>query len=380
MLSSILTPTRPINIDQELLNSIRLIRTENVGVKTFHSLTKLYGTATNALDHVKELSLRGGKKTPIHIYPKENAEKEIDQHVKMGAEIISYLDSNYPLILKETSDFPPVISVLGQKSLLNRPTIAIVGARNASQNGRIFAAKLAEALGKEKINIASGLARGIDTAAHHASLPYGTIAVIAGGLGHIYPAENEKLYHMISEKGAIIAELPIMTAPKSQHFPQRNRIISGISYGVVVVEAAMESGSLITAKMAIDQNREVFAVPGFPLDPRAKGCNYLIKQGAFLIDSIENFLDNLPNFNINERYSDNQSHIYTPVSIAIDENELVNAREEIYMLLSSTPISMEEIAKETKISLPVIYTILLELELAGKIIRGIGNKFSAIYF
>ena len=361
----------------QLIDILRLIRSENVGIKTFQSLIKIYGTATKALEVLPELSLKGGKKIPIKPFSKSKAEDEIAATEKIGGKMLCYLDDNYPKLLKQIYDYPPIISVQGNIDMLNKFSMGIVGARNSSLNGRNFAGKIAEHLGENNIIVTSGLARGIDTASHSASIETGTIAVIAGGLGHIYPPENKKLYHEIAEKGAIIAELATSSIPRSQHFPQRNRIISGISAGVIVVEAGLQSGSLITARMALEQNREVFAVPGFPLDPRCQGSNKLIKQGAIVVDSIDSIIYNLPNFEkIISNLHDNDNKNYQNISINIDENELNKSRLRVIELLSSTPISLEELSNNIDTPIKVIMIILLELEIAGKITRYPGARFA----
>ena len=342
---------------------------------------KIYGTASKALEMLPELSKKGGRSTPVRLYSKSQAEDEISATHKLGGKVLSYMDEEYPNLLKQIDDYPPIISVQGDVSLLNKPTIGVVGARNSSLNGKIFAGKIAEILGSNSIILASGLARGIDTAAHKASINSGTIAVIAGGLGHIYPPENEQLYREIGEKGAIIAELATGSVPRSQHFPQRNRIISGISLGVVVIEAGLQSGSLITARLALEQNREVFAVPGFPLDPRCQGTNKLIKEGAILVDSPEAVIDNLPNIEriLSIKIKDNDNSNYSNFSINLDHANLDEAREKVIGLLSATPISMDQLCFE--IDLPVQYILmsLLELELAGKVMRSAGSNFVLVF-
>ena len=366
-----------ISVNSQLIDILRLIRSQNVGIKTFQSLIKVYGTATKALEALPELSRKGGRQSPIIPFSKSQAEDEITATEKIGGKMLCYLDKDYPKLLKQIDDYPPIISVQGDINLLNKFSIGIVGARNASLNGCKLAAKIAKHLGKNKIIIVSGLARGIDTASHLESIETGTIAVIAGGLGHIYPPENKKLYDQISEKGAVIAELATSAIPRSQHFPQRNRIISGISAGIIVVEAGLQSGSLITARMALEQNREVFAVPGFPLDPRCQGSNKLIKQGAVIIDSIESIIDNLPNFEqIMLNLHDNSDKNYQNIFVNIDEAELNIARTTIVELLSSTPISLEELSDNIDIPIRIITIILLELEIAGKITRYPGSRFA----
>jgi DNA processing protein len=381
MLATILSTVKHSpTYNAETIEILRLIRSENVGTRTFYSLLQLYGDAKTALENIVELSLKGGRQKPISIFSKTAAEKEIEQLAKIGARLITYKDNDYPYLLKHIPDAPPVITVLGNPKLLSRKSVAVVGARNSSGNGILFAERIAKALGEQGYNVVSGLARGIDTAAHKAALATGTIAVIAGGIEHIYPPENEDLYRKIAEEGAIIAELPIGSVPRAQHFPQRNRIISGISLATIVVEANLKSGSLITARLANEQNREVFAVPGFPLDPRAQGTNRLIKQGAQLIESIDDLLESLPKENVQLRFEDISNNNFTPIrSLIIDEKTLSVARMKVSQLLSSCPIEIDMLLNQSKLELPVLYTILLELELAGKLERHSGNKVSLKY-
>lgn len=339
------------------------------------------GNAENALDMAVELSLRGGRLKPIKLCTQAEAEQEIEACSKLGARIISYEDEEYPELLLNIDDFPPIISVLGNINYLHQKTVAIVGSRIASINGSNFAHKLASDLGSHGFVIASGLARGIDTAAHKGALATGTVAVIAGGIDTIYPLENKDLYHNIAERGAIIAELPFGTVPRGQNFPQRNRIISGISYGVVIVEASFGSGSLITARMAIEQNKEIFAVPGFPLDPRSRGTNSLIKQGAKLTESAEDIIEELNILKNRENIVHEINHKFINCRLPlVPEQDLIKARKTITNLLNATPVAIEEVIKASGIELPVVLTVILELELAGKVKREMGNKISLVEF
>jgi DNA processing protein len=350
-------------------------------VKTFWHLITLYKNASNALNYVGDLSLRGGKEKSIKIYPKTQAEEEIAACEKKGVKILSYLDYDFPSLLKTTDDCPPLLFCLGNTSLLNGKTIAIVGSRNASANGLRFAYKTSKTLAMSKQVIVSGFARGIDNAAHKASVEHATIAVLAGGVDHIYPPEHEELYKEISERGLIVAELPLGSIPKPQNFPQRNRIISGISNAVAVIEASLKSGSLITAKFAIQQNREVFAVPGFPLDPRYQGNNYLLKQGAHLLETAEDILDLTENSLIKVTTLLEQKKQFlttpkTPLKINFTEKELTQARIELINLVGISPTSIDEIVSITQLPVGLVLTAVVELELAGKIIRHFGNKIS----
>ncbi|BBJ31717.1 hypothetical protein RAS_08260 [Rickettsia asiatica] len=280
----------------ETINILRLIRSENIGPKTFFSLIKLFGDAATAIDNAPDFSLRGGKSKPIKIFSKSDAEKELELLEKDNAKIITYKSPEYSKLLLEIYDPPPILSYKGNIELLNHnKCVAIVGARNASANGRSFAHKITNDLVKEGYITVSGLARGIDSSVHQAAISQ-TIGVIAGGIDHVYPLENKKLFENLAEEGLILAELPIGSTPLEKHFPQRNRIISGLALGVVVVEASLKSGSLITAKFALEQNREIFAVPGFPLDPRCQGTNKLIREGSYLVESVDDIVANLPQY------------------------------------------------------------------------------------
>lgn len=367
--------------DEERINWLRLIRSENIGIKTFNSLLKMYGSAEKAIEKAGEMSLRGGREKPITIFSYDRAEQEIANCRKIGARIIALPEPEYPALLRQISDAPPIITVLGNTDILNHQTIAVVGARNASANGCRFAYKIAEKLGEHNYVVVSGLARGIDAAAHKGSLQSGTIAVIAGGIDHIYPRENEALYNNIKENGAIIAELPIGTAPKAQHFPQRNRIISGISLGTIVVEASTKSGSLITARCALEQNREVFAVPGSPLDPRCEGPNKLIKQGAVLTESIEDIIDNINHPPANKNYgafAELDVDAGNDFLVEPDEQNISNARNTIKSLLSSTAVEVDELIGQSGLPTQIVQVVLLELELAESLIRHPGNKVSLL--
>src|SRR3954469_7843549 len=275
--------------DSERRAWLRLARTENVGPVTFRNLIARFGTASAALEELPRLAARGGKGNFV-LADESEAERELEALAKLGGRLIAACEAEYPPGLKALEAPPPVISVLGHPHLLQKEMIAIVGARNASALARKFADTLSRELGFAGLVVVSGLARGIDTSAHEAALAVGTVAVVAGGVDIIYPPENEKLYGEIKNRGVIVSEMRLGEAPQARHFPRRNRIISGLSRGVVVVEAAEKSGSLITAQYALEQGREIFAVPGSPLDPRAKGANRLIKDGATLTESAEDIL------------------------------------------------------------------------------------------
>ena len=379
MLSSIFS--KKTSYTSETLDIIRLIRSENVGPRTFYSLIKIYGSSTKALEKIQEMSLNGGRAKPIKLSSKSDVEKELEKLSSIGANILTYADDHYPKLLKHISDAPPVISYLGNKEIFNKKFCAIVGARNSSLNGQNFASNIAKNLSEHSINVVSGLARGIDTAAHKASLP-NTVGVIAGGIDHIYPPENAKLYREITETGgAIIAELPVGSVPLGQHFPQRNRIISGISMVTLVVEASLKSGSLITARMALEQGREVCAVPGFPLDPRCQGTNKLIKEGANLIESFEDVMELLNQSDIRENSGFGEAAGNCNfTTMQLDESAINKAsRSMVIDVLSSTATNINDIQKSTNLPLPAIYIILLELELAGKISRSPGGGIVRVF-
>lgn len=362
---------------EDLISTLRLIRSENVGPRTFFALIKMFKNSTTALNNIQTFAKRGGRAKPITVYSKEEALSEIDNLNSIGARLIVYNDPHYSALLRRIDDCPPIISYFGNIELLQANSVAIVGARNASVNGRVFASKLAEQLVKSGLVVVSGLARGIDTAAHSAALPQ-TIAVIAGGIDHIYPPENKELFKKIAEQGLVIAELPVGEQPLGRHFPQRNRIISGLSLGTIVVEASMKSGSLITARFAAEHNREVFAVPGFPLDPRAQGTNHLIKEGAHLLESIEDVFENLQ---IDYTHLSEDSDLENLDRDDGNNNHMLNDefRTQILQCLSSSPISINQIIQFTSLPLPIVYTIILEFELAGKVTRSSGNKISINY-
>src|SRR5215210_5001596 len=269
--------------DEQKLDWLRLIRSENVGPRTFRTLVNHYGGAAAALRALPDLARRGGAARATKIFSREEAERELLDARALGVEFVALGEPDYPPRLKAIDDAPPLIAVRGKSDVLQQPMIAMVGSRNASAAGAKFAERLAHDLGAAGFVIVSGLARGIDAAAHRASLASGTIAVLAGGHERVYPPEHADLLQAILAAGAVLTEMPLTWEPRARDFPRRNRLISGLSVGVVIIEAARRSGSLITARMAAEQGREVFAVPGSPLDPRAEGTNGLLKQGATLV-------------------------------------------------------------------------------------------------
>lgn len=359
---------------QEQVNWLRLSRSQNVGAKTFISIIKIYGTATNALEMIAELAIRGGAKKEIMVPSLTDIELEFEKVANYGASLILACDPDFPKLLLKTDDYPAAITVKGNPKLLNSESIGIVGARNASTNGCSFAKKIAADFSAKGITVVSGLARGIDTYAHKGSDVDKTVAVIAGGIDHIYPKENQALYEEISAGGLVVAELPIGSAPIAKHFPQRNRIISGLSKAVVVVEAAESSGSLITANYAKLQNRKVFAVPGSPFDERCKGTNNLIKNGAGLLQSAQDVIDYLNGIPKEQSLFDVASNYNSPLSQIPDEDDLKEYRKDLLETLGFSPTSIDEIFSTLGIPIPILTLLIVELELAGKVERLYGNK------
>ena len=358
---------------------LRLIRTDNVGPITFRQLLARFGDATNALAALPDLSRRGGRSRPLKPYAKSAAEHEIEELAALDGRIFCWGEPDYPSPLAAVEDAPPVIMVRGFSHVFEKRCLAIVGARNASLNGRKMAQTLAHELGEAGFVIASGMARGIDASAHAGSLASGTIAVLAGGVDVIYPQENEQLYADICGQGAVISERPVGVVAQARDFPRRNRIIAGLALGVVVVEAAHRSGSLITARLALEQGREVFAVPGSPLDPRCRGTNHLLRQGAVLTESARDVVDAVtPMLRQPLAQQADEREYEPPRAEPVDENQLADARETVLRALSPTPVDVDEIVRTYQLSPAVVWMVLLELELAWRIERQPGNRVAAI--
>lgn len=364
--------------ETEKLDWLRLFRSENVGPITFYRLLERYGSAGKALEALPDLAKRGGRQAPLRLAPLQMIEREYQHLQKMGGGLLTAACPDYPLGLSACDDAPPVLSYFGNPQLAQQNCIAMVGARNASLNGRKFAEKLSKDLGAREQIIVSGLARGIDTSAHQGALATGTIAVIAGGLDVIYPEENVEIYHQIREQGLILAESPLGQKPFAQSFPKRNRIVSGLSKAVIVVEATMRSGSLITARLAGEQGRDVMAMPGHPMDPRAAGPNHLIREGATLVRNAEDVMETLLDYSGRAmREPFHEPADFTPPSIREELKEPPeNAQENVLNQLSLTPIAVDELLRACEVSIPVMQTILLELELAGRIKRLPGGRVS----
>jgi len=361
--------------DAERRDWLRLARTQNVGPVTFAQLVARFGSAKAALEELPRLSRRGGGEA-IAPVPIAAAEEELQRVAGFGGRMVASIEPDFPRALAALDPPPPIVAMAGHVTLFARETVAIVGARNASALGRRFAAQLARDLGSAGFVVVSGLARGIDAAAHEAALASGTCAVIAGGIDVIYPPENADLYERIRSEGALVSEMPFGERPQARHFPRRNRLISGLSRGVVVVEAAEGSGSLITARFALEQNREVFAVPGSPLDPRAKGTNRLIREGATLVDSAEDVVAILKpmlggDFDEPERGVDR-----APPEGQMLEAEADRIRGLIEEALGPAPLEVDELIRLCRAPAAVVLTVLLEMELAGRAARHSGNRVS----
>ena len=368
---------RPGLTERQKLDWLRLLRSENVGPATFRLLVNRFGGAAEALEALPELSARGGLKRPIRICPLDEAERELEAAARLGAQPVTWGEAGYPARLADVEGGPPLLYCSGDLSVANRPMVAIVGSRNCSALGRKLVTVLASELGSEGLVIASGLARGIDAAAHSAALANGTVAVLAGGHGHLYPAENVDLAGRIEETGALITEMPPDWVARAKDFPRRNRIISGISYGVVVVEAAARSGSLITARFALEQGREVFAVPGSPLDPRAEGTNRLIRQGATLTRTAEDVLEVLrPMLGLAPPpiapLAEPDDYVSGPGDI--DDSD----RRKVYDALGPSPVAIDDVLRSTGLAPSQVMLALIELELAGRIERHPGQRVSLI--
>jgi DNA processing protein len=337
-----------------------------------------------------ELAKRGGRRAPIRIATQREAERELSRLEDLGGRALAIGTHAYPPLLSALEDAPPLLFARGHLELFEKPAIALVGARNASANGRRMARDLAAALAAEGLLVTSGLARGVDGAAHAGALDGGTCAVLAGGVDVVYPPEHAELYGEICARGIVVSEMPVGTEPQARHFPRRNRLISGISMAVVVVEAALKSGSLITARLAGEQGREVLAVPGSPLDPRAKGCNRLLRDGAALVESARDVLDALSGqLRRDPREAaafDFASAGAVPAGLSgdpamaeePDEATLSEARAEVLELLGFAPVAVDEVIRQCHFSPAIVTLVLLELELAGRCERHPGNRVARL--
>lgn len=363
--------------DGQRLAWLRLIRTENVGPATFVELVNRYGSASAALAALPDLARRGGR-AAIAIPAEAEIEREFERALRAGARFVALGEAGYPAWLRAVEAPPPVIAVIGAQAALDRPAVAVVGSRNASLAGRKMAARMARDLGEEGFTIVSGLARGIDAAAHEASLATGTVAVVAGGLDRIYPPEHEGLFARIaSEGGAVVSEMPFGWEPRARDFPRRNRIVSGIAMGVVVVEAASRSGSLHTARFAAEQGREVFAVPGSPLDPRAEGCNDLIRGGATLVASAAHVLEALAP-QLGREPPEPSAWEPDGEDFETGDDASADLRSRIIEALGPTPVAVDELVRDLGARPAAVQLVLLELSLAGRLERHRQGKVSLV--
>lgn len=362
--------------DEQRLSWVRLIRSENVGPATFRELIAHCGSASNAIEMLPDLVRRGGRGKPIRVTSKDDAEREIHAAAKMGAFFIGIGEPDYPRYLKQCDNPPPLVAIKGNPDVFRLPPVAIVGARNASLVGIKFARTIARELGEVGFATISGLARGIDTAAHEASLHHGTVAAMAGGLDHPYPPENLGLYKAIPEHGgAVISEMPLGWEPRARDFPRRNRIIAALSLGLVVVEAAERSGSLISARLAGELGRLVFAVPGSPLDPRAKGTNALLKNGAIVTTGAEDIISAI--VPLIDRPTLDETGFPAPSEdwispVPPDQTE----RDRLFNLLGPVPVDIDDLIRTSQLHPSVVMLILLELDLAGRLQRHSGGNVS----
>ncbi len=362
-------------IDQhEEVARIQLIRSENVGPITFRALLDRYGTATAALEALPDLARRGGKQRRLKVAGADVAESELAAAHALGARILHLGVDGYPAPLAAIDGAPALFYLLGSAHLLENPMLAIVGGRSASVAGRAFAEKIAGELGAAGFCIVSGMARGIDAAAHASALETGTVAIMAGGVDAVFPPENQDLYTEIVARGAAISEEPPGMKPIARHFPKRNRIISGLSLGVVVIEAKARSGTLITARTANEQGRQVFAVPGAPADPRSAGGNDLIRQGATLVQNAQDVLDEIrPSVGAGAFET---RDLFEPGPMATTEADIDRARQPILEGLSHTPVALDAFCRMVGVSPSVALCVILELELAGAAQRGPGGVVS----
>lgn len=357
--------------DRQRIAWLRLIRSDNVGPVTFRDLINHFGSAEMALEMLPDLSQRGGSTRTIRVATRQEAEAELDYARRFGAEFVGIGEPDYPPALRQIEGAPPLIAIKGNREICHPPAIGMVGSRNCSVSGAKFAAMLARDLGAAGYAIVSGLARGIDSAAHRASLATGTIAVFAGGLDQPYPPENvELLNEIISNNGIAISEMPFGWEPRARDFPRRNRLIAGIGLGLVVIEAAERSGSLITARYAAEFGRQVFAVPGSPLDPRCHGTNGLLKEGAQIVTEsadIVRAMAPVSQLDLFSRPEVGEPPVEEDKPMRLPPSD--SERERIIDALGPTPVEIDDIIRHTGCSAPTVYMVLLELDLAGRLHR-----------
>lgn len=377
---ALIKPVRFQLSDRQKLNWLRLFRSDNVGPATFRDLINHCGSAEAALEMIPQMASRAGGKRAIRIASIEDAERELEAISKHGAQLIGIGEPNYPNLLRQSDIAPPLITVLGNPAALEQSTVSIVGARNASMVGIKMTRQLAQELGEAGRVIVSGLARGIDKAAHESSLETGTVGVLAGGIDRPYPPENLELFNEMVRSGTscVITEMAFGAVPRSRDFPRRNRIIAAMSMGTIVVEAAKRSGSLISARLAAEYGRVVFAVPGSPMDPRSQGTNNLIREGATLITNAGDVLEGLQAMGDGPTQPmPAQPGLFEhddEITLPLDDNAHAN----IVSLLSPTPTDVDELIAHTELKPAQVALIILELDLAGRVERHSGNRVSLI--
>ncbi len=363
--------------DRQRLHWLRLIRADNVGPATFRDLINRYGSAESALDMLPGLMAAGGAQLPMHIPDVAAAEAELQTATAFGARFVAIGEPDYPPVLRRMEHPPPLIAIKGDAAVFYLPEVAIVGARNASLAGIRMARLLASELGRAGYAVVSGLARGIDTAAHQGALETGTVAVFAGGLDRPYPSDNAALADAIATSGgALISEMPFGWEPRAKDFPRRNRIVAGAAFGLVVVEAAQRSGSLISARMAAEMGRVVFAVPGSPLDPRAAGSNALIKDGAILVTEARDVIDQLAPL-LGHPLPPAES-LEEPPDLSATPPPQDAERAAVVEALGPTPVAIDEIIRHTGLHPAQVMLVLLELDLAGRLERHPGAAVSLV--
>ena len=357
---------------------LRLIRSENVGPVTYRQLIARFGDAASALRALPDLARRGGGSAP-RIVSAAAAEHELASLAGFGAAALFVGTPEYPMLLAQTETAPPVLAVKGDAALLERPAVAMVGARNASAAAIRFARGLASDLADAGFVVVSGLARGIDAAAHEGALANGTVAVIAGGIDVSYPPETAALQQRIGAEGLVVAEMAFGTQPQARHFPRRNRIIAGLCAGTIVVEGALKSGSLITARLAAEAGREVMAIPGSPLDPRAQGCNQLIREGATLVQNAADIVEALSGFASGGAMGGSFRSIPAPqFDFGVVAEEAGDAEiAAIVALLSPTPVAIDELVRQSGLASATVASVLLDLELGGRLVRHAGGRVTS---
>jgi len=360
-------------MEEDTFDRLRLLRSRRVGIATYRRLIAEHGSAKAALAVLPQIAKASGVADYV-VCPNTVVQAELDAGRKAGARIVLEGSPEYPAALCDISDAPPLLWAIGSLDLLKRPMVAMVGARNASSLGTRMAKKLAEELAAQGISVVSGLARGIDAAAHLGALAGGTVAVQAGGVDVIYPVENAKLADDIAKSGLRLSEMPMGLQPQARHFPARNRIISGLAQAVIVVEAAAKSGSLITARNALDQGRDVFAVPGHPFDARAWGCNMLIRDGATLVRGANDVLEAIKTTEV--RAAPDTAATATAPKHNLRETAALHS--EILARLGPSPIAEDQLARDIRANASNIAPVLIDLELDGKVLRQAGGLLSRI--